>query len=177
MGDQTLIRYTNVIDPQFSKLIKNAPKLQSLTLNKIRGIPSSIAIASAITAYARIKMSNYINMNDCIYTDTDSLVVQNPLPDNLIGEELGQFKLEYVIKKGIFISPKVYVLKYIKNNTLMETTVCKGLGKDLTFNDFEKLLAGENVIKMKKYFVPRLDLGTVEIIEKLYTIRGVKPND
>lgn len=52
----------------------------------------NIAIAAAVTAYARIIMSAFKN-NPYIklfYTDTDSAFVQGPLPDHLVSNtELG----------------------------------------------------------------------------------------
>ena len=60
---------------------------------------NSIAIASAITAYARVFMSKFKNNPDFIllYSDTDSAFIEGILPDNLVGKELGQFKLSFRI--------------------------------------------------------------------------------
>jgi len=71
---------------------------------------SSIAIASAVTAYARVKMSKYKNNPDfeLYYTDTDSIFIDRPLPDHLVGKELGQMKLEYVFTDCVFLGPKIY---------------------------------------------------------------------
>ena len=46
----------------------------------------NIAIASAITAYARIHMSQFKNRDDFIlyYSDTDSIYIDRPLPDYLV---------------------------------------------------------------------------------------------
>lgn len=38
------------------------------------------------------------------YSDTDSVVTNVPLPDWMVGSELGQVKLEYVVKSGILSS-------------------------------------------------------------------------
>lgn len=43
-------------------------------------------------------------------SDTDSVVLQKPLPNNLIGKEIGQMKLEYEIKKGLFLRKKFYYI-------------------------------------------------------------------
>uniref|UniRef100_A0A896YS35 DNA polymerase n=1 Tax=Coniophora puteana TaxID=80637 RepID=A0A896YS35_9AGAM len=42
------------------------------------------------------------------YTDTDSIFIDKPLSDNLVSEELGKMKLEYVLKDAVFLAPKVY---------------------------------------------------------------------
>jgi hypothetical protein len=48
----------------------------------------SIAIASAITAYARIHMSQFKNSEEynLYYSDTDSIVIDKPLPDYQVGQ-------------------------------------------------------------------------------------------
>lgn len=40
-------------------------------------------------------------------SDTDSVILPYPLSKDLVGKELGQLKLEYNIKKAIFIRKKV----------------------------------------------------------------------
>lgn len=66
---------------------------------------SAIQLAAAITACARIYMHKYISREDCYYTDTDSIVLGNPLPEDLISSSvLGKFKLEDQIKKRILFS-------------------------------------------------------------------------
>ncbi|XP_027177654.1 uncharacterized protein LOC113776793 [Coffea eugenioides] len=71
---------------------------------------SAIQLAAAITASARIYMYKYISREDCYYTDTDSIVLGNPLPEDLISSSvLGKFKLEDQIKKGYFLAPKCYL--------------------------------------------------------------------
>ncbi|KAF3775299.1 DNA polymerase [Nymphaea thermarum] len=45
---------------------------------------SAVQLAAAITACARIHMYPYISRPDCYYTDTDSIVLGSPLPDDLI---------------------------------------------------------------------------------------------
>jgi hypothetical protein len=64
---------------------------------------AAVQISAAITANARIHMYPYISRDDCYYTDTDSVVLQNPLP-----ARSGKFKLEYEVKEGIFIAAKSY---------------------------------------------------------------------
>ena len=58
---------------------------------------SSISIAAAIAAYSRmIKYEHKINNKDHIYySDTDSLILDKPLDDYLVGKDLGKFDLEF----------------------------------------------------------------------------------
>jgi hypothetical protein len=46
------------------------------------------------------------------YSDTDSLVLNAPLPDqHLDSAKLGLLKLEHTINEGYFVSPKIYWLE------------------------------------------------------------------
>jgi len=82
----------------------------------------SIGISAATTAYSRILMSLFKNREDIkiYYTDTDSIVV-NISPEELlelfpgiIGPEIGQLKLEHIIEKAVFLSPKCYLLEQLQ---------------------------------------------------------------
>jgi hypothetical protein len=61
-----------------------------------RNVKSNVAISAAVTAYARIVMNKYktIPGYNVYYTDTDSIFLDEPLPETLIGNELGQMKDE-----------------------------------------------------------------------------------
>jgi hypothetical protein len=57
---------------------------------------------------ASIKPLNFIPGNLAIASNTDILIFRNPLPDNLIGKGLGQWKLEHEFKNGVFVRPRLY---------------------------------------------------------------------
>lgn len=70
----------------------------------------NVAIASAVTSYARIIMMPVKN-EFCCYTDTDSVITTVPLPSHLMGDDLGLFKDELngdIISKGVFLGIKQY---------------------------------------------------------------------
>lgn len=70
---------------------------------------SAVQLAAAITACARIYMYPFISREDCYYTDTDSVVLGHPLPEEWVSSEvLGLFKLEHRVKEGYFLVPKSY---------------------------------------------------------------------
>lgn len=76
---------------------------------------TNFAIACFITAMARLHMFKLIHSLfqqgiKVYYMDTDSLIVDQELPSELIGEELGKLKHEYSAVEGFFISPKIYAL-------------------------------------------------------------------
>jgi hypothetical protein len=84
--------------------------LQNIMLNKETYSNISIGIASAISAYARIHMSQFKNNPDynLYYTDTDSIFIDKPLQDNFRVKGLGKMKLEYNLIEATFLSSKVY---------------------------------------------------------------------
>ena len=55
---------------------------------------TSVGIAAAVTAYARMSIYEYSRREDVVYTDTDSIVCENRLDDAYIGPALGAMKLE-----------------------------------------------------------------------------------
>lgn len=132
----------------------------------------NIAIASFVTAYARIHMSQFKNNNiKLYYTDTDSIAVDQPLPDNLVDSKtLGKMKLEHIVKKAIFLAPKLYCL--LTNNELITKT--RGLSHNikLELNDFENLLFKDSEIikKQNKWFKSMYE-GSIKIDELPYSIK------
>jgi len=67
-------------------------------------------------------MHPYINRSDSYYTDTDSVVLGSPLPEDVISaDELGMFKSVYnQVKVGIFLAPKSYCLKVVLQDDKIE---------------------------------------------------------
>jgi hypothetical protein len=128
----------------------------------------SIGVAAAITAYARIHMSQFKNNPNLklYYTDTDSIYTDSELDPYLIDEKiLGKLKLEYVVKEAIFLGPKSYCLK-INNDKLI--TKVKGFKntENLTFEDFKDLLVKDFYIdKNHNKWFRSLEEGKITIKE------------
>jgi hypothetical protein len=82
----------------------------------------AVQISSAITAYGRVEIHKYktLEKNPCFYSDTDSVFLQKPLPDYLIGSKLGQMKFEGFIKKAVFLSSKVYYYVDAQDNIVIK---------------------------------------------------------
>jgi len=55
-------------------------------------------------------------------SDTDSAVLSKPLPNHLVGGELGQMKLEQQIKQGIFIRKKLYFILNCNNKEIIKAS-------------------------------------------------------
>jgi hypothetical protein len=145
--------------------------------NNIQNI--NISIAAAVTAYARIHMSqfkNNPNLPNLYYTDTDSLYFDGPIPQHFISpNELGLLKLEGIYDSAVFLAPKVYALK----NSEEEIIKIKGLSKEsiisnnITLGTLEKLLVEDSFeeISQNKWF-RHLDKGNIEVINQVYTLKA-----
>jgi hypothetical protein len=157
-----LVKYGDKLNYNLIKIIKY---LENESLNdiksnnepiqlfqKVRGIPSAIQIAATISAYSKMSINNFKNIpnNECIYSDTDSVVLQNILNDKYIGKDIGQMKLEHKIIKGIFPRKKLYAI--INQN---DNLIIKASGADsskLTYNDILELSKGQDIITYRKSF-------------------------
>jgi DNA polymerase elongation subunit (family B) len=109
----------------------------------------NVAIAAAITAYARIHMSQFKNNPNfnLYYSDTDSIYIDRPLPPEFISStELGKLKLENVLIDAIFLAPKVYYLETEEGKVIYKV---KGLKHEveLTKIDFEQLLYKQSFLQ------------------------------
>jgi DNA polymerase type B, organellar and viral len=136
----------------------------------------SVAIASAITAYSRIYMSQFKNNPKIIlyYTDTDSIYVDenSEIPKNLISDtKLGKLKLENTCNKAIFLAPKVYCLETIDGETVYKV---KGLKHEveLTIKDFENLLEKNLYLeRIQTKFIRNLSDGNIKLLDQIYTLQ------
>jgi hypothetical protein len=132
----------------------------------------NVAIASAISAYGRIKMSYFKNNPNfnLYYSDTDSAVTDAPIPDSMIGTELGQMKLEHTITKAVFLAPKMYGLITTEGQEIIKA---KGLTiKNIKVSDLEKLLIKDSskVFKQEKGF-KQLFNSNISILDTIYTLK------
>lgn len=105
-------------------------------------VKSNVALASAVTSYARIHMMKYKINNNIYYTDTDSIFIDKPLPNNEIGKDLGLMKDELegnIIEEAYFFGIKQYGYYYFnKKNEKVEKSVFAGIKRDsLTFKEIE----------------------------------------
>ena len=104
-------------------------------------------ISASITAYAWIDMFPYISREDCYYTDTDSIVIKSPLPEEDVSPTvLGKLKLEKKIKKAIFLAPKAYYIYPSGDDE--EIIKHKGAGKAMADREwFETMLEVDTLKK------------------------------
>ena len=172
----------NVVDLDKNYLVnlRNIKAEQSNTdLDNNIEIPNiNVAIAAAVTAYARIHMSQFKNNNllpNLYYSDTDSVYFDGPIDNSLISNtELGKMKLEGIYNEAIFLAPKVYALK----NDQSSIVKIKGLNFDniknsnITLESLYLLLTKDNNFKIpKNKWYRHINEGTITILDQLYTLK------
>lgn len=138
------------------------------------GLDVNVSIASAITAGGRMYMSfakNNPNFN-LYYSDTDSIIIDRPLPEYLVGTKLGQFKLEYEIRSAAFIAPKVYSFITMDKELVIKIKgVSKSKVSNLVFRDLEQLLVKDSSLEFTqdKWFKKIIE-GEIRINEVAYNL-------
>ena len=122
-------------------------------ISNFRSVKSNVAIAAAVTSYARIEMMKLKTLLTSLgikiyYTDTDSLFTDKEIPSFLIGKDLGLLKDELnggVIKKAYFLGIKKY--GYIDDNDNVHS-VFSGIERNsLSWNEIESIANGFTIIK------------------------------
>jgi hypothetical protein len=86
-------------------------KYSTILSDKEQKINNNVAVASAVTSYARIIMIQYKSDPGVVYTDTDSIFTTTPLDPTLLGKEIGLMKDEMsgtLIQEGYFLGIKRY---------------------------------------------------------------------
>lgn len=128
---------------------------------KLEEDPSNFCMpiwAAYITSYARLELYKWIKQSQAIYCDTDSVITSKDL---LVGEDLGQMKLETMVYRGVIVKPKFYMLN--------DLAKIKGVRCIRTCYDFIKVLSNPKVTdtvfcKFKEAI--RRGMITNEIIKK-----------
>ena len=96
---------------------ENTFKLKNV--NKERASETIVCWASYITSYARCLLYSYFPQKGLHYCDTDSIVVESPLPDEVIDDnEFGLMSVEDIIKESFYVAPKRYAYINDKDETV-----------------------------------------------------------
>ena len=144
-------------------------------LDMYHGQDINIALASTITAGARVFMSAFKNRTNfkLYYSDTDSIIIDVQLPAEFIGTALGQFKLENVIEKAVFLAPKVYALITESSDQVVKVKgITNEIVTELDFNTLENLLykdASREFTKTKWF--KNVIGGEISIQDMAYTLK------
>ena len=141
------------------------------------GSETNIAIASAVTSEARILMSTFKNNPHytLYYSDTDSAIFDKALPAELVGNKLGQVKLEHVIKKAVFLAPKVYALITDSGEEIIKIkgVTQKGIQKEnINFSSLEALLVQDSMREFtQEKWYKSITKGTITTSDVAYTLK------
>jgi hypothetical protein len=172
-------------------LLEDSPELFNLLKDQyeiaIENRPTNMAIAAAITAYARIEIDKYKRLPDTelYYSDTDCVVISKPLPKEFVGKAIGQMKNEvgakdpnytvendsnFFLEKGIFLRDKLYTIKPCNGKAI---TKFSGLHKDYVTPELHKTIEdiylnnGKNLTL--KTEVTSRNMKTFEIMNNVVT--------
>jgi len=139
------------------------------------GADVSVAIAAAVTAGGRMWMSLLKNNPkiNLFYSDTDSGVVDSPLPESIVGPMLGQFKLEHVIKRAVFLAPKVYGLITDEGEEIIKVKGIKSeMLKDINIKTLEALLfQDETRVFTQEKWMKNYQEGNITFQDLAYTLK------
>lgn len=113
-----------------------------------------VPAAAFITAYGRVKLArdiNAIGINHVVCCDTDSLFIINLDYDTIcnrvvIGDEIGQFKLEHTFKKIISIKAKTYCISNEDGVPIAQATA----GSNYKFKHIENFKTGTTFYSTEK---------------------------
>jgi len=145
----TVLSYSN-INYKLLNFLNN--ELHNNIENFNTPIKSNVAIAAAVTAYARIIMIPFKLDPNTLYTDTDSSFTSAPIDPLLLGDHLGQMKDEMkgvIIQEALFLGPKKYGYWYLDNEgNKVEKSVFAGVPRDsLTFEEIKAISEGNVITK------------------------------
>jgi len=144
----SVLSYSNVNDDLLDKLNNEFHTIGSDNFY----VQSNVAIAAAVTSYARIAMIPIKIDPNTLYTDTDSAFTTKPMDPTLLGPELGQYKDELkglVINEAIFLGPKKYGYYIIDaEGNRKDYSVFSGVPRNsLTFEEVKAISNGETITK------------------------------
>jgi hypothetical protein len=130
-------------------------------------------VYNIFTIYSGIQEVTYlVQFSECSGGEAFTL-----LSTEFVGNALGQLKLEYVIKKAVFLAPKVYGLITVnENGDNIEIIKAKGLTKDsiknIKVSDLELLLNKDSIklFNQDKSF-KNLFNSDIKVLNTAYTLK------
>jgi len=157
-----VVKSINPLNDDYSSILTysnvNHDMLQSLN-NEFQSIGtdtnyvmSNVAIAAAVTSYARIHMIPFKIDPNTLYTDTDSHFTTKPIDPTLLGLDIGLMKDELkgqVIQEAYFLGPKKYGYYIIdKDGIRKEFSVFSGIPRNsLSFEEVKQIYNGASITK------------------------------
>jgi hypothetical protein len=163
---------TNILDLKNGKelisFFHNDPKL-SVPESEFDLKNVSVVVSAVVTASARIFMTQFKTNKNLIlyYSDTDSIDIEGDIDSNLIGDGLGQMKLEHEFNDAVFLAPKTYGgitddYEYVR---------IKGLKNPIKFVELKTLLAKNSKLEIEQEKWYRdISNGMFHIRNEIYTL-------
>ena len=171
----TVLSYSNINHKLLSQLNN---EIHHVSLKDLTSpIKSNVAIAAAVTSYARIHMIPFKIDPNTLYTDTDSIFTLKPIDPRLLGDGLGLMKDEMnglVIKEALFLGPKQYGYWYLdKEGNMIEKSVFSGVSRDsLTFGQLIQIHEGKTITKsIPNRFYKSFNTLNIDIKDTSITIK------
>ena len=84
---------------------------------------------SRLASYARIQLHEYLSRDDIGSKAADSIILKNPLSN--VGNNIGEMKLEYKIREGFFISPKLYYNLTTDNEEIIKSAALLPMNQEI----------------------------------------------
>jgi DNA polymerase family B len=164
------------LDDNLLVQVKN-PKVELDTLldNGSETHNINIAIAAAITGYARIHMSQFKNNDkyNLYYTDTDSVYIDKELESRYIGSELGLMKLECICDDAVFLAPKVYSLVTDSGEIMKIKGLSNKALTEISINDLKELLNKDITIEAnQEKWYKDISSGSISVKDQIYTLNN-----
>lgn len=179
--EKSLTQIVDII--QFDEKVILVLKYQNLPQYKetediYHGLDVNIAISSYTSDGGRGFMSQLKNnpKYKLYYTDTDSFIMAGTLPEHMVGNKLGQFKLEHTIEAAVFIAPKVYALKTTDGGFILKI---KGLTASAIKESKVKVSSMINLLQKDAYLKfnqeklhKDLFNGTLSVLDTTYLLHS-----
>lgn len=134
----------------------------------------NVAIASSITSYARIKMSEIKTQysTHIYYSDTDSVDLDIELPTKYVSNNLGDYKFENKFKNVVYIAPKVYAA--ITENG-KEFIKVKGLKEPVNYNEIASVINERSkLVKLQEKWYKNIVKGRILTKIEDYTLMATE---
>jgi hypothetical protein len=104
---------------------------------------------------------------EILYSDTDSLDLEETLNSEYVGTKLGEMKLEHIFDEAIFLGPKMYGGK----TSEYEYVKIKGLKNPIAFDELKPLLQkGSSLEVEQEKWYSDFSNAQFHVKDELYTL-------
>ena len=149
----------------YASLTGNTEEIADIVAESLEDLDFDVEIEEC----SNVSASDFEDADLCIvatYTYGDG-----DLPDELTGNELGKFKLEYIFKEVVMLGPKLYMGITTDNKIISKVKGYKN-AKEIDFTDFKNLLDKNNIsldLKHDKWFKD-LSQSSITIKSQIYKL-------